>query len=438
MHGGVKVYRGNPGAARNYVEADRARVDDYYLAEGTGLAERLVATPDGVEAVGALDGDGYEAWVAGLDPITRDPRGRLRHDASAVRFVEVVVNGPKTWSLAAALDPKIAAAYDAAQGRAAQQITRWLAQHATTRVGPRGRQMQVPVERIEAAVVRHYTSRAGDPHRHLHVQINARVWAAGRWRGLHTVGVRDMIDAINGIGHAAVMCDPQFRQALADGGFTLDNQSGEVSELAGFVGSFSARARQIRRNVERYESAWRESHPRQEPGPDLLRTWDRRAWSQARPDKVIPADGTVLTNRWTDDLHDLGFRSPNRPAALPVTLTGARDRDGAVDTVLTRLGAKRSAWNAADIRGQVELLIASEGVIADTAVRTELAEDLTARAVSTSVPLLDVEGTPEHIRGLTSRDVVAVEADLSRSFAGRASVGGMTRTSLAATSTRHR
>ena len=54
MHGGVKVYRGNPAAARNYVEADHARVDDYYLAEGTGLAERFVATLDGVEAVGDL------------------------------------------------------------------------------------------------------------------------------------------------------------------------------------------------------------------------------------------------------------------------------------------------------------------------------------------------------------------------------------------------
>jgi hypothetical protein len=42
VHGGVKVYRGNPAAARNYVEADHARVDDYYLAEGTGLAERFV------------------------------------------------------------------------------------------------------------------------------------------------------------------------------------------------------------------------------------------------------------------------------------------------------------------------------------------------------------------------------------------------------------
>jgi hypothetical protein len=46
----VKVYRGNPAAARNYVEADHARVDDYYLAEGTGLAERFVATLDGVSS----------------------------------------------------------------------------------------------------------------------------------------------------------------------------------------------------------------------------------------------------------------------------------------------------------------------------------------------------------------------------------------------------
>ena len=137
----------------------------------------------------------------------------------------------------------MAEAYDAAQDRAARQIIGWLAQHATTRIGPRGRQVQVPVETIDAATVRHYTSRAGDPHRHLHLQINARVWAADKWRGLHTVGVRDMIDAINGIGHAAVMCDPQFRHALADGGFTLDSQSGEVNELAGFAGSPNGRRR---------------------------------------------------------------------------------------------------------------------------------------------------------------------------------------------------
>ena len=122
----------------------------------------------------------------------RRTKGRLRTDDRALRFVEVVVNGPKTWSLAAALHPAIAAAYDAAQDHAAGEIITWLTAHATTRIGPRGRQVQVPVERLEAAVVRHHTSRAGDPHRHLHLQINARVYgrrrvagtALGRGRGL--------------------------------------------------------------------------------------------------------------------------------------------------------------------------------------------------------------------------------------------------------------
>ena len=118
------------------------------------------------------------------------------------------MNGPKTWSLAAALHPEIADALDAAQTRAAEQTIGWVAEHATTRVGPKGRQVQVPVTEVEAAVVRHYTSRAGDPHRHLHLQINTRVLAEGTWRGLHSVGMRDSLAAINGIGHAAVATTP--------------------------------------------------------------------------------------------------------------------------------------------------------------------------------------------------------------------------------------
>jgi exodeoxyribonuclease V alpha subunit len=269
VHGGVKIYRGNPAAARAYVEADRARVDDYYLAEGTGLAARLVASAEGVVQLAAIDGPAYERWVAGRVVETGRPKGRLRSDDRAVRFVEVVVNGPKTWSLAAALDPEIAAAYDAAQDRAAREIVGWLASHATTRVGPRGRQVQVQVEELEAAVVRHYTSRAGAPHRHLHLQVNARVWATGRWRGLHTVGVRDSLEAINGIGHAAVMCDPGFRSALAGHGYTVDPETGEIGELAGYVGAFSARARQIEHHVVSYEAAWRGEHPGQEPATVL-------------------------------------------------------------------------------------------------------------------------------------------------------------------------
>lgn len=183
MHGGVKFYHGAAKAARAYVERDRSRADDYYLGEGTGVAARLTATPDRVGQAGSMDGETYEQWVAGIDSDTGRTKGRVRKDAKALRFVEVTVNGPKTWSLAAALHPEISAALDAAQDRAAAEIVGWVAAHATTRVGPRGRQVQVPVEKIEAAVIRHYTSRAGDPHRHLHLQVNARVFAAGAWRG---------------------------------------------------------------------------------------------------------------------------------------------------------------------------------------------------------------------------------------------------------------
>jgi exodeoxyribonuclease V alpha subunit len=218
MHGGLKVYSGAPGAARHYVEADRGRADDYYLAEGTGVARRFTATDGRVTELTPLTGTNYEAWVAGRHPDTGQPRGRLRQDDNAVRFVEVVVNGPKTWSLAATLHPDIAAAYDGAQDRAAEQIIGWLSEHSTTRVGPRGGQVQVPVEALEAATIRHYTSRANDPHRHLHLQFVSRVFAARKWRGLHTVGVRDVINAINGIGHAAMDTDPELNGAFAANG----------------------------------------------------------------------------------------------------------------------------------------------------------------------------------------------------------------------------
>ena len=420
MHGGMKIYRGAAAAARHYVEADRSRADDYYLAEGSGVAMHFEATPDSVERRANMDGETYERWVAGYDVDTGLPKGRLRKDEKGVRFVEVTVNGPKTWSLAAALHPEIAEAHDAAQMAAAEEIIGWLATHATTRVGPRDRQVQVPVEEIEAAVVRHFTSRAGDPHRHLHLQINARVFADGKWRGLHTVGVRDSLEAINGIGHAAVMTNPEFREALARHGFTLDAQTGEVGELAPYSGAFSARAKQIEANIDTYEAEWRADHPGEEPGPALRQAWDRRAWADARPDKVVPTSGDDLRHRWIEELNELGYVAPARGAPLGTLRAGAVDRDGVVELAIVRLGSRRSAWNAADARGEVERIIASGGGVVDGAVRRELAEDLTARVIAASRPLLPRSDVPEHVRSFTSVDVLAVEHEIVDRLATRA------------------
>ena len=425
MRGGVKFYRGSAGAARNYVEAERGRADDYYLAEGTGFAERYSATADGqVRAMPQMDGDAYEAWVSGVDPETGELRGRVRNDEHALRFAEVVVNGPKSWSIAAELHPDVAAAYEAAQDRAAAEIVRYFAQIATTRVGPRGGQVAMPVERLEAVSVRHYTSRAGDPHRHLHVQINARVEAAGKWRGIDSVAVRDAIGAVHGIGHAAVVADPAFRAALAAHGFTLDVDTGEVVELADYVEAFSKRAEQISGQVEGYEAEWRAANPDEEPGPALRRSWDARAWAEHRPGKAHLEPAEVAHTRWLDELDDLGYRSPERPAPVVPTPVGQLDRDAAVAEILARLTATRSAWNQHDVRGEAEQLLARSGVVVEAEVRRELAEDLAARAQAASVPLLDRPDTPAHIRAWTSAEAIAVEQDLTGRLAVRGAEPG--------------
>ena len=259
-------------------------------------------------------------------------------------------------------------------------------------------------------MIRHYTSRAGDPHRHLHLQVNARVLAAGAWRGLHSVGVRDSIDAINGIGHAAVATDPQFRAVLAAHGFTLDPRPARSRELGAVRRARSAPGprRSAATSTGTRPSGARE-HPGEEPGPRLRRGvgpagLGRGAPGQGRPHRRRGAGRAVERRAARARLPRPGTR---RSAARRRRRSGWIDRDAAADLVVSRLGAKRSAWNAADIRGEVERLLAQTGLVADAAVRIELAEDLTARAAARRASGCSTAAdVPEHIRALTSRDVL--------------------------------
>ena len=148
--------------------------------------------------------------------------------------------------------------------------------------------------------------------------------------------------------------------------------------------------------------------------------WDRRAWAQARPDKVVPKDGRELVDRWNAELRELGYRDPTRAVVLAGTRPGWIDRDAAAELVVSILGAKRSAWNTADIRGRTEVLLAQTWLIADAAARAELAEDITARAAARCVRLLARADVPEHVRSLSSQQVLDVEADVIVRIARRA------------------
>ncbi len=85
----------------------------------------------------------YAGWVDWIEPISREPMGRARQAGEArqgsPRFAEMVVNTPKSLSIAAALHPDVSEALDAAQRDAVAEIRCWLGRHSVTRIGPRGR-----------------------------------------------------------------------------------------------------------------------------------------------------------------------------------------------------------------------------------------------------------------------------------------------------------
>jgi hypothetical protein len=191
---------------------------------------------------------------------------------------------------------------------------------------------------------------------------------------------------------------------------------GDVSTLRG--------ESQVGRNRDQLEAEWRAAHPAEEPGRALSRGWDAAAWAIDRPDKIVPVSADALHSRWLDELHALGYRPPRAAVPLGGVRAGELDREGIAGTVLVRLAARRSAWNPADVRGEVEHALARTGLVAGAGVRIEVAEDITARTVAACVPLLPEPGMPEHIRALTSPQVLAVEADLGARIAARTTTSG--------------
>jgi hypothetical protein len=361
MKGGVILFRGSGADARRYLESDRSRADEYYLEGGTALAEFSVVDGNGdVIGEGALTPDEYAQWVDWVNPLTTEQMGKPRLPGDgrqgSPRFAEMVVNAPKSLSIAAALHPEVSVALDAAQRDAVAAIRSWLGQHSVTRVGPRGNQRVVPVEQLETVAVSHKTSRAGDPHRHMHFQIGTRVWAAAAWRGLDTAALFRQQGAIRSLGTAVIAAHPQLAAVLDAHGLTLDPVSGEVAELQPFNAVMSKRAEQVARNLAHFEKEWGTAHLGQEPGPTAMSRLIAMAWDHERPHKRP----TMLGNEtaWRAELEDAGYRChlERAPAHASVSLDDVSVQEVA-SRALDRCAAAASAWTAHDIQEHVTRII---------------------------------------------------------------------------------
>lgn len=418
MKGGVILFRGSGAAARRYVEADRSRADEYYLGADDAVAEYAVLNSRGeITATRPLSAVEYEGWVDWINPESGESMGTPRAAAEGTKgsplFAEITINAPKSLSVAAALHPEVSDALDQAQQDALAEIQRWLGQHSVTRVGPRDAREVVPIEQMQVVGIRHKTSRAGDPHRHIHMQIGTRIFAAGKWRALDTAALFKQQGAIRALGTAVIAAHPQLAQTLADHGLTLDPVSGEVVELEPFNGVMSKRSAQIKRNLERLEAEWEAAHPGEELGPVMTTRLQGIAWTHQRPGKK-PAD---LKNEqwWVQELRDAGYdpaqhqQQPTQPAVSVDNLAVQEVASRALD----RSAASASAWTRHTIQEHVTRITIEHGVQAAPAELREFITLATELAVSDCFSLLPPgSAAPEHVAHLTSLSVVAAATAL--------------------------
>ena len=224
------------------------------------------------------------------------------------------------------------------------------------------------------------------------------------------------------------MTDPEFRAALAAHGLhprPRDRRDRASSRRTS--GAFSARAAQIEPQHRPLRGrVARASIPARSPGPALRRAWDRRAWAEARPDKVVPRDGAELAQRWIDELHDLGYRDPTGPRR------GRRDA-GRASSTATRVAepgahpARRAPVGVERRRHPRRGRAARSPPPASSPTpRSGASWPRTSPPAPSHacVPLLARDDVPEHVRSLTSPQVLAVEADLVTRLAARAEHAG--------------
>lgn len=447
MRGGILLFRGSGLDARRYVEVSRSRADDYYLTDSNAVATRFVCQNMGGKKrdfIDELSPSEYQNWVDWKDPKTGEKRGKVRESCVAVYpngrlverkssplFAELTINVPKSLSVAAAIHEEISYALDLAQKEAAFAMRDYLFENSVALCGTRGRRYFAHAEQLEITSIRHLTSRAGDPHRHLHFQISTRIFAEGKWRALDTAVLFRQQAALRRLGETTISTNYFLHRTLAKYGYRLNSVTGEVLELEPFNQVMSKRNQQVREAFSELLTQWKEEHPGEEPGVDVINRLDFAAWNKARPSKK---NKLYSNTDWLNEIVNNGLYIPSRVDNEPVDLEFksvdleefCQHRGLIINRVLQLLSARMSAWNEADIYGACLEIIRSirDYSLLDTASVMKIADISKKWVVDNSIVAISSEYL-EHAKDgfhkyMTSDIVLQEEAELGISLANRA------------------
>lgn len=388
-------------AAAGYADAVMTR----YIVENGNIRDDL------------LTRDQLKAWVDGLDPLTGERLGRDLESPVADLILDATINAPKSFSIAAMLDPDLAAAYEDLQDRLRDRIIKLWQSELNARRG-KGGAIREDLARIEVVELRHERSRSLDPHKHRHLWLNVKVQGIdGKWSNVDTRVALRFQNVINAEGDLASRTDPSWIHALAAKGFTL-NEDGEITQLQHLVRPLSKRSAQIEANKIARTAWWKQQHPGQEPSRDMLGQIDHWAWAVGRPNKP----GELNEGDWAalvrEELHtaDPALGRPRSPVPLPSAAIQDLDLEMLAAKAVVNADARSTGsggrFSVMDVRAGALRAIAATGVVADRDVLAKLAEEVVAH--SRTVTLISEPDAPKHVKHLMAVSTATLKATLAR------------------------
>jgi len=391
-------------AAAGYADAVMTR----YIVENGAIRDDLLTRSQ------------LKDWVDGLDPLTGERRGRDLESPVADLILDATINAPKSYSIAAMLDPELAAAYEDLQDRLRDRIIKLWQSELNARRG-KGGAIREDLARIEVVELRHERSRSLDPHKHRHLWLNVKVQGLdGKWSNVDTRVALRFQNVVNAEGDLASRTDPAWIAALATKGFTL-NPDGEIIQLQHLVRPLSKRSAQIEANKTIRVAEWKQQHPEQEPSHEVLSQIDRWAWAAGRPDKPANLD----TGDWAALIRDeLLTADPSLGHARPVATVSPEPLDHIDVTLLAAMAIvdadARSTgtggrFSEMDVRAGGIRALAQSGIVGARSALEPLIDQIETAATQThTVTLLNNAGTPRHIKHLMATSTAALKAGVTR------------------------
>lgn len=388
---------------------------------------------NGVTHTDRIDEAQLRRWVDGCDPDNGERRGRDLTSPDADLILDGTINAPKSYSIAALINPELASEFEALQNRLRTRIITTWQRELNARRGSGG-SIRESLHRIEVVELHHRRSRALDPHIHRHLWLNVKVLGEdGRWSNVDSRVAMKLHTVINAEGELAARTDPEWIEALARHGYSL-NEDGEIAELAHAVRPLSRRSTQIESNRAVLLAAWRDQHPGQEPSPDELHRIDRMAWAKARPNKPGEVDEAAWEHLIADELTaiDPEIFEPRGRVALRSAPLDSLDLDllaaQAVVEADRRAASCGGRFSAFDVRAGATRAVAASGVVAPREALQATIDDVIERGLASTIDLLDGESDrPAHVKGYMASATAALKVELAAQF------DALTRSGLEAT-----